>query len=96
MRIWPKLFPTVKRALDPDTGKPIPYPRKQWLQGKLTPVCLALTAIGSLGKIAGLDLPVEQVQGILTWVAAHWDELAQVVGLFGSAYAQLRRNWRHD
>lgn len=96
MKLWP--FPKkaeVRRALDPDTGLPIPMKRdRQWLQGKLTYLSLVVSALGAVGKLFGWELPTNEAQDMLTWLGANWDDLAQFVGLAGAAYGKLRAEKR--
>ena len=101
MSFFDRLFnrtpePPVRRALDVLTGQPVPYvlPPQQWLQGYLTHAGLAITAIGAIGRCFGWNLPTEDVQGIVTWLEAHWNDLAQVVGLCAAAYGRMRIEWR--
>jgi len=82
----------VRRALDPETNQPIPYNGKVWLQGKMTYLGLVLVAVGAVGKLFGYDLPTTEAQGILDWSLAHWDDVAQLVGLLTSAYGRFRIN----
>lgn len=96
MKLWP--FPKkveVRRALDVETGKPIPVVHdRQWLQGKLTYLSLVLSALGAVGKLFGWELPTNEAQDMLTWLGANWDDLAQFLGLAGAAYGKLRAEKR--
>ena len=82
------------RAIDPDTGKPFPMP-KQSLKGKLTYIGLIVSASGAVGKLFGWEIPVDEVQGMLGWLAVNWDTLAQFIGLATAAYGRARLNWRN-
>ena len=86
--------PETRRALDPETGAPLP--RKQFLEGRLTYISLAITGAGALARLFGWVLPAEEINGILSWVAAHYDELLSVAGLLGAAWGRLRINWRQE
>lgn len=86
--------PETRRALDPETGAPLP--RKQFLEGKLTYISLAITGAGAMARLFGWVLPAEEINGILSWIAAHYDELLSVIGLFGAAWGRLRINWRKE
>jgi len=85
----------VERALDPETGKPIPYSVKQWLQGKLTYISLIITGIGYLARAYGWTLPVDEVKTLLDSILAHWDDIAAVVGAAGVVYGRARREWQN-
>lgn len=95
-RLFRRKSPEVRRALDPITGEPIPYafPPRQRLEGNLTYIGLCITAAGAVAKLFGWDLPTEQAHGIVGWLSANWDDIAQLVGLLTSAYGRLRVNWR--
>jgi hypothetical protein len=91
----------VRRALDPETGEPIPLSwetrareGKQFLQGKMTFIGLALTAAGAIGRLFGWELPADEVNSFLTWLLASWDGLAQGVGILLTAWGRARINWR--
>ncbi len=85
----------IRRALDPETGKPFPQqPPRQFLQGKLTAICLLVSGIGAAGRLFGVVFPADVVNGILQWIAANYDALLFVGGQLGAAWGQLRRNWR--
>lgn len=93
--------PEVRRALDPETGEPISRSfetraetGKQFLQGKMTFIGLALTAAGALGKMLGWEVPAEEISGFLTWLLASWDGLAQGAGILLAAWGRLRINFR--
>lgn len=66
----------------------------QTLQGKLTYIGIVISVAGALGRLFGLHLPTEEVQGMLSWIAANWDALAEFGGLATAAYGRLRINWR--
>lgn len=85
----------IRRALDPVTGEEIPR-KRQFLQGKLTAVCLAISVAGALADIMGWTLPSTEINSVLTWIAANYDQLMFLAGQIGAAYGQLRRNWRRD
>lgn len=93
-KFWQKT--EVRRALDVDSGKPIPVSKKQILEGKMTFIGLALTAAGAIGKMFGFDLPTTEVQTWLDWLLSNWDSLANGIGLLIAAYGRLRMNWRHE
>ena len=93
--------PEIRRALDPETGKPIPRTfetkaadTKQILQGKMTFIGLALTAAGAIGRMMGWDLPTDEVNSFLTWLLSSWDGIAQGIGIIIAAWGRLRINWR--
>lgn len=85
--------PTVRRALDPETGLPFPM-KTQTLQGKLTYLGILLSGVGALGNLFGWEIPADEVKGMLSWTQAHWDDLSQFLGLATAAYGRLRLNWR--
>ena len=92
--------PEIRRALDPGTGQPIPREfktsrdAKQFLEGKLTFIGLALTAAGAIGRMLGWDLPTDEVQSFLTWLLSSWDGIVQGIGIIIAAWGRLRINWR--
>lgn len=69
-------------------------PDQQVLQGKLTYLGLIVTISGFLGNLFGAKFPKEEVDGILTWVGANWDSLAQFGGLVTAAWGRFRMNLR--
>lgn len=83
----------VRRALDPETGEPIPQ-KKQFLQGKLTAICLLISGLGAAASLFGWSLPANEINSVLTWVQANYDSLMFLAGQLGAAWGQLRRNWR--
>lgn len=99
---------TPRRPLNEDSGLPYPpvkvtqtdeapaLPSKQVLQGYLTTISLVVTALGLAAKAFGWHFPESEVQSLLTWLLANWDSLMSVAGILMAAYAQLRRNWRHE
>ena len=87
--------PDIKRALDPDTGKPVPYASsKQWLQGKVTYIGILLTTIGGMARLVGWHLPTDEIRSGLDWALANWDTIAQGVGIIVSVIGRLRIEWR--
>ena len=87
--------PDIKRALDPDTGKPVPYASsKQWLQGKVTYIGILLTTIGGMARLVGWHLPTDEIRSGLDWTLANWDTIAQGVGIIVSVIGRLRIEWR--
>ena len=60
----------MRRALDPDTGLPIPM-KPQTLQGKLTYLGILISGVGALGNLFGWELPADEVKGMISWTQAH-------------------------
>lgn len=83
----------TRRAIDPDTGKPVP---RQFLQGRLTSVCLLISGLGAGASLFGFSLPATEINSVLTWIAANYDGILFVIGQVGAAYGQIRRNWRRE
>lgn len=83
----------ARRALDPETGEPI---KRQFLQGKLTAICLLISGLGAGASLFGFDFPSDHVNSILTWIAANYDGILFVIGQIGAAYGQIRRNLRRE
>lgn len=91
----------VRRAIDPDTDMPAPYAfetraaeGKQWLQGKMTFIGIALNFAGVLGQMFGIDLPADEARSVLDWLLASWDSLAIGAGLIIALYGRSRQMWR--
>jgi hypothetical protein len=95
-RLRGKPAPEIRRALDPETGAPVPTTAytKQWAQGKMTFAGLLLTAIGAVGQMAGVETGSAEAQSLLTEIVRQWDDLATIVGLAVAFYGRLRLNWR--
>lgn len=83
----------TRRAIDPETDEPVP---RQFLQGKLTAVCLLISGLGAVASLFGFALPATEINSVLTWIAANYDGILFVIGQGGAAYGQLRRNWRRE
>lgn len=83
----------VRRAHDSTTNQPIPM-NSQTLQGKLTYLGILISALGAAGNLLGWTIPTDEVKGMISWVQANWDDIAQFAGLVTAAYGRLRINWR--
>lgn len=86
----------VRRALDPETGEPIPMhiPSRQILQGYMTKIGLVIGAIGAVGKVFGVEVPATELNSILDILMSNYDDIALLVGALTAAYGKIRRNWR--
>lgn len=67
---------------------------KTILPGKLTYIGLAVSLAGLIGSRFGLVIPENEINGIVSFVAANWDIFAQLGGLLTAAYGRLRVNWQ--
>ena len=67
---------------------------KQFLQGKLTYIGIALSGLGAIGSLFGFSVPTDEVKGIIGWLQSHWDSLMEFAGLVVAAYGRIRINWR--
>lgn len=67
---------------------------KTILPGKLTYIGLAVSLAGMLGSRFGFVIPEKEINGIVSFVAANWDIVAQFGGLLTAAYGRLRVNWQ--
>jgi len=63
---------------------------KTILPGKLTYVGLAISLVGMIAGRFGITLPQDEINGIVSLVAANWDLVAQVGGLITAAYGRYR------
>ena len=63
---------------------------KTILPGKLTYVGLAISLAGMVAGRFGITLPQDEINGIVSLVAANWDLVAQVGGLITAAYGRYR------
>lgn len=63
---------------------------KTILPGKLTYVGLAISLAGMIAGRFGITLPQDEINGIVSLVAANWDLIAQVGGLITAAYGRYR------
>lgn len=77
----------VRRAL------PV-YDRPAWLEGKRTFIGLAISAAGLLGSRFHVDVPTEEVNGVLDVVAMNWDVFAQITGLVVAAWGRIKASQR--
>lgn len=93
--LFPKPKP-VRRALDPETGEPIPVERKQVLQGYLTKLGTVITIIGLAAKLFGFSeaFPEAEITGLLGLIDVNLDDLITAFGLLTAGYGKLRRRWR--
>ena len=71
-----------------------PLGERQFLQGKLTFLGIAISVVGALSNFFGVPLPVQEIKDIADWFRTHWDTLAELAGLVVAAYGRLRINWR--
>ena len=69
---------------------------KQFLQGKLTYLGIAISGLGALGSLFGFSVPADEVKGLIGWFQANWDSLSEFAGLAVAAYGRIRINWRKD
>ena len=69
---------------------------KQFLQGKLTYLGIAISGLGALGSLFGFSIPTDEVKGIIGWIQANWDSVMEFVGLVVAAYGRIRINWRKE
>lgn len=69
---------------------------RQFLQGRLTSVCLLISGLGAGASLFGFSLPATEINSVLTWIAANYDGILFVIGQVGAAYGQIRRNWRRE
>jgi len=63
---------------------------KTILPGKLTYVGLAISLAGMVAGRFGIVLPKDEINGIVTLIAANWDAVAQLGGLLTAAYGRYR------
>jgi hypothetical protein len=63
---------------------------KTILPGKLTYVGLVISLAGMIAGRFGITLPKDEINGIVTLVAANWDVIAQAGGLLTAAYGRYR------
>lgn len=79
--------PEVRRA------EPV-YDKPSWLDGKRTFIGLAISAAGLLGSRFQVDVPTEEVNGIVDAVSANWDLFAQLAGLVVAAWGRVKASKR--
>lgn len=87
----------VRRALDPETGEPIPYsPKKQIIQGYMTKLGVVIGIIGLTMKLFGYGemFPETEINGLLSLIEVNLDDVIGFIGLATAAYGKLRRLWR--
>lgn len=63
------------------------------LKGKLTYIGILISAAGAAGKLFGVDVPTDQINGMLDMAVEHWDTAAQFIGLAMAAYGRLRASF---
>lgn len=83
----PGRAPTVKM----ETRRALPvYDKPSWLDGKRTFIGLAISALGLLGSRFQVDVPTDEVNGVLDVISANWDVFAQLAGLVVAAYGRVK------
>lgn len=92
----PYTFPKPRRALDPETGEPIPVERKQILQGYLTKLGVLIAIVGLVLKLIGKPelFPETELKHLIDVVSVNLDALLLVFGALTALYGNLRRRWR--
>lgn len=63
---------------------------KQFLQGRLTYLGVLLTAAGTVGKLFGWYVPVDEVKSAIEFVQAQWPVVMEFVGMLTTIYGRLR------
>jgi hypothetical protein len=86
---------SASEILPPAIPAPVPATPPQWFQGYLTYSGLILSLIGFVSAKLGLHLSSDQVNGVITWAAANWDQIAGIAGLIVAACGRYRAELRH-
>lgn len=63
---------------------------KQFLQGRLTYLGVLLTAAGTVGKLFGWYVPVDEITSAIDFVQAQWPVVMEFVGMVTTIYGRLR------
>jgi hypothetical protein len=87
----PDRAPTVK--LETKRAQPV-YDKPSWLDGKRTYIGLVISTAGLIGSRFRVDVPAEEINGILDLVNVHWDILAQFAGLVVAAWGRMKASQR--
>lgn len=70
-------------------GKANDGPR-QFLQGRLTYLGVLLTAAGTVGKLFGWYVPVDEIRGAIDFIQAQWPTIVEFVGMLTTIYGRIR------
>ncbi len=89
----PDRAPTVK--LETQRAQPV-YDKPSILDGKRTYIGLFLTALGLIGSRFHVDVPTEEINGLLDLVSANWDLLAQIAGLLVAMWGRIKASKRFE
>ena len=60
-----------------------------FLQGKKTYISLLVTAAGFVAGRFGVDLPKQEVNGIIEILRVNWEDVTVLSGLVAAAWARL-------
>lgn len=61
----------------------------EFFQGKKTYISILVAAAGFIAGRAGIDLPKQEVNGIIEIVRLNWEDIMVVSGLIAAAWGRL-------
>lgn len=63
---------------------------KQFLQGRLTYIGVLLTAAGTVGKLFGWNVPVDEIRSAIDFLQAQWPTVLEFAGMLTTIYGRFR------
>ena len=70
------------------------YERPSWLDGKRTYIGLLISTVGLIGSRFHVDVPTDEMNGVVEIVATQWDVFAQLAGLIVAGWGQFKASKR--